>query len=1177
MALDSKAILADLAENYWEDYTLRNHIKDAVARSKFVWDALSSGQISNANATSLVVEYLADARFEPLANFLNITLDKENVSFGIKGWSYPQTEVFQKLAEDKPDFADSIPLLIEPLQTLAWMEFFKLGVVKEMPESCLPVLARAWYGHYDDWFFNPYKTLMESPAFEEQKRLVLTHPELTIREWKKIKELVPSLSVDEAVNIARGLDFNEFMQPMIEILERHGEAILEPMTRFVLEYENAYVVGAHAGVVSILCQRMGKPVPPEVMARMSLLPQQYYANLVPYIREALAIVPQSTLADWIQAAAKTAPTSVAGSLISLVDDTSFHHDVTKTLVEKVTKDNGEGIANNLALNGTLVVGPLIEAWDDKLPALEAEVIVKALQKVGSPLAAQTFVAALGHSSKGVRAVAEIGLADLGANAKDALEAGAKSKKKAVREFCVEALGRLQSAPATPALEIDENTRATMRAELLVVSGDSYPARDKMWADNEASIKASPVVWATVAAEYCLEKSKDYRHRMGLHFIFEKAPTTDVLRVYLETIMRGDFGSKYGSDEFINRLTGRHGSGSLPENFDTVLLEVLRGPSGPNRTELLQVYLEKAKQVDAEFTVLLLSESSKTVRELAVQRLIELGDSVIKDVAEQLSSKKKDTRKAAADVLASLKPTAQKAQIEKALKSEKTAEVVASLEKALQAAGGEVKGFEVAADASVADLEKLLESQPSKKMPKFLNVETLPPLLFKSGATLEGNALLGLLSRLALEGPDHIDDVARAIRPHLDDKSANAFSISLKDKWASAGGKAADKWCVYQQAILANEERMSDFAPGLDEAVSAGMHHLVGWYVDVLERHGSDDAKSWVGYWAMNAERRSLRDAAWAAIERLAAAASLSQTAFLATVNTYVADDIADRKVPTLGFENGNLRVDLGGREGEFQVDAGLGLRVRDETQKILKSVPKSAPESVKTHFKDLKKRLKSIANEAEQRFEFAMVSGRPWSLAAFKRDIVSHPILRLFVAGLVFRTDKKELFRVVDAELVDAQWNPIDLPKNAVIRVAHRMDLSAADIKAWGVQLGEAEITQPFEQLNRPVFAKTAKSEFGAVQPGTLAGRLRRMGWRNDSAEDAGMIYGASKLFAGCGVRARCSHGGIYAGDPSWGSEAITIDGFYFEDLRGESINDKDVDPIAYSEAIYDLTRIAQA
>jgi hypothetical protein len=451
------------------------------------------------------------------------------------------------------------------------------------------------------------------------------------------------------------------------------------------------------------------------------------------------------------------------------------------------------------------------------------------------------------------------------------------------------------------------------------------------------------------------------------------------------------------------------------------------------------------------------------------------------------------------------------------------------------------------------------------------------LLWKSGKKLEGKVLLGLLSRLALEGPDHIDEVARAIRPHLDDDSANAFSIALKDQWASSGGKAAEKWCIYQQGIMANEARMSDFAPRLDEAVSSGMHHLAGWYIDVMERHGSMDAKSWVGYWAMNSERRSLRESAWAAVSRLAAESKLDATSFLATVNTYVADDIADRRVPKLGFENGNIQVDLGGSPGELQVDAGLGLRVRDEKQKILKSVPKGASEEVKTQFKDLKKHLKSIANDAESRFEFAMVSGRPWSLEAFKKDIVSHPILGLFVAGLIFRTDKGEVFRVVDSELVDAEWNPIKLAKDSVIRVAHRMDLKPADIKVWGAQLGEAEITQPFEQLNRPLFAKDGKPEFGLVMPGTMAGRLRRMGWRNDSAEDAGMVYGASKLYAGRGVRARFSHGGIYAGDSSWGSDEITVDGFYFEDLRGESIDDKDVDPIAYSEAIYDLTRISQA
>jgi hypothetical protein len=59
------------------------------------------------------------------------------------------------------------------------------------------------------------------------------------------------------------------------------------------------------------------------------------------------------------------------------------------------------------------------------------------------------------------------------------------------------------------------------------------------------------------------------------------------------------------------------------------------------------------------------------------------------------------------------------------------------------------------------------------------------------------------------------------------------------------------------------------------------------------------------------------------------------------------------------------------------------------------------------------------------------------------------------------------------------------------------------------------------------------------------------------------------------GVRAGIYHGGFHIGDPSWSDEPITIEGVSFATLDGQDLSPEQVDPVAFSEILYDLRRIA--
>lgn len=90
----------------------------------------------------------------------------------------------------------------------------------------------------------------------------------------------------------------------------------------------------------------------------------------------------------------------------------------------------------LARGGTAIVPALLDALAQPKPGVALEVtLLDALARIADPSSAEAMVAATGRSSAAVAAAAERGLAALGGRARPALEAGTRSKKKAVREAC----------------------------------------------------------------------------------------------------------------------------------------------------------------------------------------------------------------------------------------------------------------------------------------------------------------------------------------------------------------------------------------------------------------------------------------------------------------------------------------------------------------------------------------------------------------------------------------------------------------------------------------------------------------------------------------------------------------------------------------------------------------------
>lgn len=109
------------------------------------------------------------------------------------------------------------------------------------------------------------------------------------------------------------------------------------------------------------------------------------------------------------------------------------------------------------------------------------------------------------------------------------------------------------------------------------------------------------------------------------------------------------------------------------------------------------------------------------------------------------------------------------------------------------------------------------------------------------------------------------------------------------------------------------------------------------------------------------------------------------------------------------------------------------------------------------------------------RLEAALRTTRRWSLADFHTLFVNHPFTRLvtqrFIWGVYPANEPRRLlnaFRVAaEGEFCNAQDEPIDLPADALIGIAHPLEMTAEMRSEFAQLFADYEIIPPLRQLTR--------------------------------------------------------------------------------------------------------------
>jgi len=455
-----------------------------------------------------------------------------------------------------------------------------------------------------------------------------------------------------------------------------------------------------------------------------------------------------------------------------------------------------------------------------------------------------------------------------------------------------------------------------------------------------------------------------------------------------------------------------------------------------------------------------------------------------------------------------------------------------------------KALETQAQAvdAAAELAALLDADPLLNypnrlpaLPDFFAVVARAGLLLRNGTRVPAAGVFHLGTMLAFSSLSAPYAGLALVREVCDPDSLRNFLWDLYEAWHAAGAPAKSNWAFQALGLLGDDALAVGLAQRMRNWPSEGLSGRAVAGLDLLAEMPCESALIQLQRLSMRLKSKPLQAKAGEKLAAVAAARGLS------------AEELEDRIAPDLGLdEGGSLTLDFGPRQFTLRFDETLqplvfdaqGLRVKDLPKPVQTDDAELAAQTT-ARFKQLKKDVKAAATLQVQRLERAMVTQRRWTATEFGLFYLRHPLMRHLAARLiwgVYRTDGALVtaFRIAeDLSLADAQDQAYLLPDDALVGIAHALELPPALRAAFGQILGDYEILQPFKQLSRETYALSADEASGAsltcyarkvVATGSVMGLMQR-DWRANADDNAHVHELLKTLTPGLWVKLRLEPG----------------------------------------------------
>ena len=485
-----------------------------------------------------------------------------------------------------------------------------------------------------------------------------------------------------------------------------------------------------------------------------------------------------------------------------------------------------------------------------------------------------------------------------------------------------------------------------------------------------------------------------------------------------------------------------------------------------------------------------------------------------DVIELLKAKKMAVRESAIDILFKWGSENYREILLDAADNEKSAKLADRIRDGLNVEKP------VSDDGKIITPKELVESlHKGGRNKKILWIYSTPaPVVhFKDGSEADDKYMQAIMlcytSMIMFERSDQ----ANLLAAQLNEDELKAFSAEMLSRFLSDGAESKKKWVLNFAAIHGGDELIDTFLHYIKEWSENMRGAIAADAVKAMALNGSSLALMTVDNMAHKYKHKQVKNAAAVALERAAEALGITS------------DQLADKIVPDLGFDENMQRIfDYGTRKFKVYLTPTLELEIFDENDKKLKNIPapgkRDDAETAKksnSEFKAMKKQLKNVISIQKMRLETALLADRRWEKSAWEELFVKNPVMHSFAIGLIWASYENDTLSQTFRYTEEGTFNTFDedeyeLPENSVIGLVHPIELDEDTLSGWKEQLEDYEITQPIEQLNRPLY-RVEDNEVGKldltrfegrkINCMSLLGRTAKYGWQKGSVQDAGCFY----------------------------------------------------------------------
>lgn len=613
----------------------------------------------------------------------------------------------------------------------------------------------------------------------------------------------------------------------------------------------------------------------------------------------------------------------------------------------------------------------------------------------------------------------------------------------------------------------------------------------------------------------------------------------------------------------------------------------------------EIVLEKLFNVNNEkyapILIRSLSDNSKIIRDKTVT-LLSSYEGCKKEILNELKSKKLAVREAVARILKNFDMRDSVEELQEFADSEKKENVKVLLLNIINSDYLDDEALETAESISKYCAERIKKT--AYIAPEWIPVNILEDIRYEDGKVVSKDVIIYLISKYSLENIVERNLLAEKVIKKCNKHDLEQLGSELLALWINNGADTKQKWILSLISAIGGFDVINVLKAQIDIWSKSSRGAIACDAIKALALNGSSECLIVIDTIARKVKHKQIKKAAEEAF------------VFAAQMFNLTEEDLADKIVPDLDFNKRGERVfEFGSRSFIVTLDLDFSLKIVDNNEKVIKTLPKpnkaddelKAKEATK-EFKNLKKQIKNVVSTQTLRLETALSVNRMWKKKDWESLFVENPIMHKFSLGLVWgvyvKGELKDTFRYME----DGTFNTKDeeeykLLDDSLIGLVHPLELDEETLNDWIQQFEDYEIVQPFLQLDRKVYEANEKERdmksverFGGIKINglSLVGKLTKMGGYRGSVQDGGGYYQFYKEDKKIGVGAELSFDWLAIGCED--EETIIYDltfykantverGSYVYDEIGEEniIIPKKVPERFFSEILYDVDRTLEA